>query len=71
MFDTRPILMQKMSCLLASLGKREWCAGYAVGVSAVSGRGSFGVIDVALLRFDHLSLLQKGSTIFSSEEKVF
>ena len=70
-FDTRPIVMQNMSCRRASLGKREWCAGHAVGVSAVLGGDSFWVSHVAVLCFDHVSLLQNGSTVFSKEERIF
>ena len=50
------------------LAKGNSARGYAVGVSAVLGRDSFWVIHVTLLRFDHLSLLQKNSTMFSSED---
>ena len=54
MFDTRPILMQKMSPLYASLGKREGATS-AVGVSAMLGRDLFGIVCGSSLCFDRFS----------------
>ncbi len=70
-FDTRPILMQKMNCLRASLGKRERCGLCSRCFGGVGTGFDSWVPYLALRCFDHFPYFKKSPTMFSTEERPF